>query len=190
MAIAGVALLLSVLEPRLEQLITPLDPSGLTTADLLRDLDTKEEDSVNWALLPLVKQFPSTIDVIAPKDFRRLKAGYNYNIAQIEVARVSAQDFEAAKRNFHRLVTIGLLVFVPNGLVVSTVPDEWLPLAITTVFSFFAGLMIAVFYAYWLMRGARKRYIGATIGLRERLGGQAAGTAESPQGPGQGGKAG
>ncbi len=176
--IAAVGLVLSILEPRLDQLITPLDSNGLSIADLLRDLDTKEEDSVNWVLLPFVNGLPSMTEVISLKDFRRLKAGYNYNIAQIEVARSSAGDFVAAKRNFRRLVLLGLLAFVPTGLMVSAFPDEWLVPTVVSVFSLFAGLMIGAFYAYRLMRGARNRYNGATVGLRERLSRRAATTTD------------
>jgi len=172
-AIAAIAVALSIIEPRLEQLFSPLDPSGLPLGDLLRDLDAKEEDSVNWVLLPLMKEVSPSSDALPPKDFKRVKAGYNYNVAQIEVARLSAREFDTARRNFHRFLTSGLLVFVPMGLIVAAIPDEWAPLVVISAVFFFVGLMIAAGYAYSIMRGARKRYEGATIGLRERLSAQA-----------------
>jgi len=172
-AIAAISVVLAVIEPRLDLLISPLDPTGRQLENLLRDLDGQEEDSANWVLLPFLKQLAPEIDILPAQDFRRLRADYNYNIAQIEVARFSARGFDIAKRNLHRFVITGLLVFVVMGLVVALLPDELVPVVVASSVFFFAGLMLAAGYAYFLMRGDREQYRGVIIGLRGRLSGQA-----------------
>src|SRR5437867_934823 len=91
-AIAAASAILALLEPRIEGLIAPVDSGAVA----IKDLDAMEVRTINWVLPDLVQYLHGSGETYTPRDIERIEDSYNYNLAQLDKARFSIEEFDRA----------------------------------------------------------------------------------------------
>lgn len=161
----------------LDKLVATIDTGSVST----RDLGAMETRVIEWIFVPLVVTLSAVTTPLPTRDVDAIKMRYNYNVAQVEVARNAIKEYDHARLNLRRSLVAGALVLIPPGaLVVSSaagrevlaVDQAWVTLVVVVGISLFVGCLFVGAYAWSFVRRSRRQYRNAVDTLQKNLSSQ------------------